>query len=65
VTATFVRAVAVIDALVILFAVGRLLFWIGYRRGAAGRAFGFALTFYPSVLALLAAAFVGAFGWTV
>jgi hypothetical protein len=32
-----------------LFSVGRLLFFIGYRFGAAARALGFALTFYPTV----------------
>ncbi|MFE8645711.1 MAPEG family protein [Sphingomonas sp. NCPPB 2930] len=37
----------------VLFAVGRVLFFLGYRRGAAGRAFGFALTFYPTVALLL------------
>jgi hypothetical protein len=31
------------------FGVGRLLFFLGYDRGAAARAFGFALTFYPTV----------------
>ncbi len=32
-----------------LFSVGRLIFFIGYGRGAAARALGFALTFYPTV----------------
>jgi hypothetical protein len=32
------------------FALGRLLFMLGYRRGAAARALGFTLTFYPSVV---------------
>lgn len=32
-----------------LFALGRLLFFLGYRYGAAGRALGFTLTFYPTV----------------
>jgi hypothetical protein len=36
----------------LLFFCGRLLFFLGYRRGAAGRAFGFALTFYPTVVLL-------------
>jgi hypothetical protein len=40
--------------LVVLFGLGRLLFWLGYARGAAGRAFGFALTFYPTAFALIA-----------
>lgn len=46
-------------ALVALFAVGRLLFWIGYARGAKARAFGFALTFYPSIAGLMIAAVAG------
>lgn len=37
----------------VLFAVGRLLFWRGYRGGAPARAAGFALTFYPTVLLFL------------
>ena len=45
-----------------LFCVGRALFWLGYRRGAAARALGFALTFYPSVAALLVAAVTIALG---
>lgn len=36
------------------FSVGRLLFFLGYGRGAAARALGFALTFYPTVGLLLA-----------
>nr|WP_277998390.1 MAPEG family protein [Sphingomonas liriopis] len=39
------------------FSAGRLLFWSGYRDGAAARSLGFALTFYPSVAALLVAGF--------
>jgi len=37
-----------------LFWVGRALFWHGYARGAGGRAFGFALTFYGTVIVLAA-----------
>jgi hypothetical protein len=38
----------------VLFLTGRLVFTAGYAKGAGGRAFGFGLTFYPSVaLALL------------
>lgn len=55
--ATFAHPPRLTNALVLLFCVGRLLFWIGYHRGAGGRAFGFALTFYPSVIALLVSAF--------
>jgi hypothetical protein len=35
------------------FLIGRGLFAIGYARGAAARSVGFALTFYPSVGALI------------
>jgi len=45
---------AALPAAAVLFVVGRLLFATGYRRGAASRAAGFALTFYPTVaLALI------------
>jgi uncharacterized membrane protein YecN with MAPEG domain len=54
VTATFIHTQTVVSTMAVLFAAGRLLFWIGYRRGAKGRALGFGLTFYPSVLGLLA-----------
>jgi len=37
----------------ILFTIGRIFFFKGYSRGAQGRAFGFALTFYPTVIMLL------------
>jgi uncharacterized membrane protein YecN with MAPEG domain len=56
VAATFAASTPLIAALASLFAVGRLLFWRGYKRGASGRAFGFALTFYPSIVALIASA---------
>jgi uncharacterized membrane protein YecN with MAPEG domain len=42
-------------ALSALFVVGRIAYWIGYPQGAGARAFGFALTFYPTIMALLAA----------
>lgn len=45
----------VLPGLVGLFCVGRALFWLGYRHGAAARAFGFAMTFYPSVGACVVA----------
>jgi hypothetical protein len=50
-------ALAVVPAAAGLFLLGRVLFFGGYTRGAAGRALGFGLTFYPTV-ALLAAAIV-------
>lgn len=48
------RSALAIAALAGLFSIGRTLFWAGYAGGAAARAFGFALTFYPSMLTLLA-----------
>lgn len=47
------RSALAIAALAGLFSIGRTLFWAGYAEGATARAFGFALTFYPSMLALL------------
>ena len=34
------------------FLLGRILFFATYKRGASARAFGFAITFYPTVLLL-------------
>ncbi|WP_156680363.1 MAPEG family protein [Sphingomonas profundi] len=58
VAATFARPEPLVWTMAGLFAIGRLLFWAGYRRGATGRALGFGLTFYPSVAGLIAAAAV-------
>jgi uncharacterized membrane protein YecN with MAPEG domain len=63
VAASFSRSVRTLGALVCLFAIGRLLFWLGYKHGARARAFGFALTFYPSILALAASATAILCGW--
>jgi FtsH-binding integral membrane protein len=49
---TMSRPTGILIAHVVLFGVGRTLFWAGYKRGAGGRALGFALTFYPTVAAL-------------
>lgn len=46
---------AVPVALVALFVAGRIAFALGYPHGAPGRAFGFAMTFCPTVAAMLAA----------
>jgi uncharacterized membrane protein YecN with MAPEG domain len=54
-TAAFDRSAVPVAVLVGLFVAGRVMFYCGYRHGAGARAFGFALTFYPSVLALVAA----------
>ena len=37
----------------IAFGLGRLLFFGGYARGASDRAFGFTLSFYPSLIMLV------------
>lgn len=37
----------------LLFAIGRILFILFHKNGAKGRAIGFVLTFYPTVLLLL------------
>ena len=41
----------VVPALACGFVVARLLFWAGYHRSWRARAFGFAASFYPTVLA--------------
>jgi cytochrome bd-type quinol oxidase subunit 2 len=41
-------------AAALLFVVGRLLFFRGYADGAVSRAVGFGLTFYPTVVLLIA-----------
>lgn len=46
---------AAMPAAAVLFAIGRLSFALGYRHGAPARAFGFALTFYPTVILTVAA----------
>ena len=47
-----------LPAAAFLFAIGRMLFIVGYRRGATGRSLGFALTFYPTVLLFVGLPFV-------
>lgn len=44
---------AAVPFAVLAFVAGRIAFWAGYRTGAPGRAFGFAATFYPSVIMLV------------
>ena len=62
VAAVFDRPTALITALVFLFFVGRLMFWVGFKHGAKRRAFGFGLTFYPSASALIASAVAAVVG---
>lgn len=45
---------AAVPLAALLFVIGRILFWRGYAAGAPARALGFALTFYPSALMLIA-----------
>jgi uncharacterized membrane protein YecN with MAPEG domain len=54
-TLTSGDALAVVIAAVVLFAVGRTLFYRGYPRGASGRALGMTLTMTPTILIYLAA----------
>lgn len=42
------------------FVVARLAFWIGYHRSPPMRAFGFAASFYPTILALFYVVFLWA-----
>ena len=53
--ATLPRSTTLVATLAVLFSLGRILFWIGHEHGAAGRAFGFALTFSPTIGALVVA----------
>nr|WP_172297429.1 MAPEG family protein [Pseudoruegeria sp. HB172150] len=43
----------VVMCLSVGFAVARLIFWVGYHMSPPLRSFGFAATFYPTVVALL------------
>lgn len=52
---------SVVPLAAIAFAVGRVMFFSGYMKGAPSRALGFALTFYPSVLMLIC--IIGTFIW--
>jgi hypothetical protein len=49
------QELVLLPVLAVLFCVGRATFWVGYRGGAGQRAFGFALTFYPTLAAYLLA----------
>jgi len=40
-----------------MFLIGRISFFLGYQYGAPSRAFGFAFTFYPTVLLAISAAY--------
>ncbi|MFM2006070.1 MAG: hypothetical protein RLZZ09_1725 [Pseudomonadota bacterium] len=45
---------SLIPAAALMFLAGRILFFRGYAHGAASRAYGFALTFYSTVLLMVA-----------
>ncbi|MGJ3260428.1 MAG: MAPEG family protein [Rhodospirillales bacterium] len=53
-------AQAALPVAALLFVVGRICFAAGYAGGAGARAFGFALTFYPTVILT-----VSAFAWMI
>jgi MAPEG family len=55
-----VSLLPLVVAAAVLFAVGRLLFFVGFASGAPSRAAGFGLTFYPSVALLFAVIAVAA-----
>ncbi len=42
-----------IPKLAVLFVIGRVIFWMGYLFAPWARAYGFALTFYPTAIALV------------
>lgn len=44
------ESLALIPASVLLFTVGRVAFWIGYPKGAGGRAFGIVTTMIPTLV---------------
>ena len=39
----------------VMFLIGRIAFFVGYKNGAPSRAFGFGLTFYPTVFLIAGA----------
>jgi uncharacterized MAPEG superfamily protein len=45
-----------------LFVMGRILFWIGYHKNPYLRAFGFGITFYPTVAAFAWLVLIMVFG---
>ena len=47
------KMLPLVPAAALMFTLGRVLFFRGYRNGAAHRAYGFALTFYSSVALML------------
>ena len=51
----------VVPTAAVMFLVGRGLFFAGYAQGAPSRAYGFALTFYPTLLLLVLLLVLGAF----
>jgi len=50
----------VVPAAAVMFLVGRVSFFAGYAKGAPSRAYGFALTFYPTLLLLVLLLVLGA-----
>jgi uncharacterized MAPEG superfamily protein len=56
------RALIILTA---LFLLGRVLFWVGYHYNPYVRAFGFGITFYPTVAVYLWLIIVMVFGITI
>jgi len=56
------RSATLLIALGLTFTIGRIAFWRGYAHGAQARAFGFALTFYPTIVTLFVVAGFVVFG---
>lgn len=50
------RSATLSIALGLMFTIGRTAFWRGYSHGAQARAFGFAMTFYPTLVTLFVVA---------
>lgn len=61
-TLGFLAGTGVALALGVAFAITRLLFWVGYHAAPTLRAFGFAASFYPTVMAALWAVWLVSFG---
>jgi hypothetical protein len=57
-----VRYLSVLPALTVWFAFSRVLFRAGYSKGAAARSFGFAGTFYPSLIGMAVASMFALLG---
>jgi hypothetical protein len=57
-----IKEARTLPILTALFVLGRILFWVGYHKNPYLRAFGFGLTFYPTVAAYLWLVLIMVFG---